>query len=332
MTAFSIPLIFLLLLSGWCEGGKEVKEGTPIQVQLKSIAEIREGNVTLGDVVQSTSLSPEEWSKLAGAVLAPAPLLGFERIINRDQILSVFLHQGYDPKGIVLSGPQSVRTFVTGIRIEGSELRVRGENFLCEELERGGQEDFEIEFIGNQSGMMVPRRTSPPQYRIVWEGKPSLKGKVGLLVQVLDAGRVLGQIPLLFRIRSFGKVLVAKERIPRKTVLHGGQFELKRVELTDFNKTPFQDPEDLSGRELCRPVPSGAILAEEDTHCPPLIRKGDLVTVVYASEALLLTAKAKAKESGRKGDWIAVENIDTRKLIFVRIIGPSRVELILTGG
>jgi flagella basal body P-ring formation protein FlgA len=61
------------------------------------------------------------------------------------------------------------------------------------------------------------------------------------------------------------------------------------------------------------------------------VKRGDLVTVTVVNDNLILTAKAKAKESGKKGDWIAVENIDTRRLILARITGPYRVEVLLSG-
>jgi flagella basal body P-ring formation protein FlgA len=58
----------------------------------------------------------------------------------------------------------------------------------------------------------------------------------------------------------------------------------------------------------------------------PVIRSGQLVTIVAESDGFRMTVTGRAKSSGGVGDIIKVENLASRKQFPARILDSSTVE------
>jgi flagella basal body P-ring formation protein FlgA len=52
-----------------------------------------------------------------------------------------------------------------------------------------------------------------------------------------------------------------------------------------------------------------------------------LVTMVFRSATMVLTASGRAMEAGSTGDFISVRNTQTNTNVDARILGPNRVEV-----
>lgn len=57
-----------------------------------------------------------------------------------------------------------------------------------------------------------------------------------------------------------------------------------------------------------------------------LIKKGDVVTVVYRTDKMQITAKVEALGDGGKGDKIEMLNPKSKKTLFGRVIDKDTVE------
>ncbi|MEM7212468.1 MAG: flagellar basal body P-ring formation chaperone FlgA, partial [Pseudomonadota bacterium] len=81
----------------------------------------------------------------------------------------------------------------------------------------------------------------------------------------------------------------------------------------------------LVGQELKRSVYAGRPVSPEDVGPVTVIRRNDVVSLVYASHSLGLRTEARALSAGGVGETISVMNIDTRVTVRATVVGHKRV-------
>jgi len=79
----------------------------------------------------------------------------------------------------------------------------------------------------------------------------------------------------------------------------------------------------VAGQAARRPLRARAPLYAYDLKKPVVVKKGELIAVVYAMDGIQLTAQAQAQADGGKGDTIPVLNTRSRRTIEARVTGPG---------
>ena len=87
------------------------------------------------------------------------------------------------------------------------------------------------------------------------------------------------------------------------------------------------DVDNVVGKRTTRAIKAGVILRTDMVELPPLVKRGDVVVIIAESEGLKVTALGKAKHRGHRGEKIAVENLDSRKEVFARVLDASTVKV-----
>ena len=71
----------------------------------------------------------------------------------------------------------------------------------------------------------------------------------------------------------------------------------------------------------------GKALRQTDVEIPVVVQKGSLVTVVYRSNNMTLTAEARALQNGGQDEPIRVINTQSNRTLQGRVVGPNAVEV-----
>jgi len=58
-----------------------------------------------------------------------------------------------------------------------------------------------------------------------------------------------------------------------------------------------------------------------------LVKRGDIVFIIAESSGIKVTALGQVKEKGRKGQIVRVENIDSNKGIYARVLDSNSVKV-----
>lgn len=139
-------------------------------------------------------------------------------------------------------------------------------------------------------------------------------------------GRVAANLALRTELEALAPVAVAALDLPRGAVLAPGDVRLLERDLTDLRE-PCLDADYLVGKSLRRSVRAGEALQKGVLDTPPVVRRGDLVTMTLRSGSLLLTAQGAARENGVTGESIRVRNNSSQKEVLCRVTGPGAVEV-----
>lgn len=84
-------------------------------------------------------------------------------------------------------------------------------------------------------------------------------------------------------------------------------------------------PSDAPGLAAKRSLREGQPLRSGDLMRPQHVERGGFVTLIYAASGLSLSLKAKALAAGAQGDVIAVQNVQSKRVVNGVVTGPSEV-------
>lgn len=203
------------------------------------------------------------------------------------------------------------------------EVRLAVERYLTEKLQgRGWQTTI--------SQLAMPQRVSLPKgvrdLEIVapaaWDGW----GAVSMALLVRVNGVVEKNLPLRLIVDAKTEMVVANRQLLAGTVLTVGDMSLQQRDVAQAAGLHVKAMDDLVGMKLRSMVRSGAPIKSNQLEKVPVIRSGQLVTIVAENDGFRMTVTGRAKSAGGVGDIIKVENLDSRKQFQARIVDSATVE------
>lgn len=125
--------------------------------------------------------------------------------------------------------------------------------------------------------------------------------------------------------------------VPVRRIMRGETITERDIEIIDMRAgglagQSIVDPSILIGQAAKRTLRTGVPVASNSIEPPVLIKKGSLVTVRARSTNMVLTARAKAMQSGGMNDVIRVMNMHSNRVIEAVVIGPGQLDVALPTG
>lgn len=105
------------------------------------------------------------------------------------------------------------------------------------------------------------------------------------------------------------------------------EADLTSVELPAerASATLLTSPAGIAGQAAKRPLRARTPLFVYDLKKPVLVKKGELVTVIYALPGIELTTQGQAQSDAGRGDTISILNTRSRRTIEARVTGAGTV-------
>lgn len=126
-----------------------------------------------------------------------------------------------------------------------------------------------------------------------------------------------------------GPVWVAKDVLNRGRMVDAQSIALIRMPWAQLaSGVALTRKEDLVGRSLRKLVGRGTPLLTGFLEAPASVKLGDVVELtVQSGPGVMIRSRAVAKQTGRVGEFIRVEQSDTRKPLQALITGDKSVEV-----
>jgi flagella basal body P-ring formation protein FlgA len=165
--------------------------------------------------------------------------------------------------------------------------------------------------------------------RLRWEITPSSprlidSRRFNLILR--SDGKVVKNMTLSVDLEALAPVAIAADDLPRGAILSPEDLTMVTMDLSTL-RNPCLDAQELIGMKLRRAIRMGAPFVRSGLETPPLIKRGDMVTITASNGTLTVTARGLAQENGAEDDTIRVKNISSQKEIFCRVTAPSAVEV-----
>lgn len=139
-------------------------------------------------------------------------------------------------------------------------------------------------------------------------------------------GRVERNLAIRAELEAIAPVVVAAGDLGRGVVLSRRDLNLVEMDLIGL-RNPCFDPQELVGQKLKQSVRLGAPVDRAQIDFPPLVKRGDAVSITLARGGLRLAAAGEAQQDGREGETIRVRNNSSRKEVNGRVIAPGQIQV-----
>jgi len=117
------------------------------------------------------------------------------------------------------------------------------------------------------------------------------------------------------QVHIFAEVLTAAHPLARGIALTAADFTTSRQDLAAAAGSPLTVISQAVGKHLRYPVAAGTIVSAAMLESPPLVRRGQPVTIVSGARGVEIRVTGEALADGGNGDTIRVRNLQTRRVL-----------------
>jgi flagella basal body P-ring formation protein FlgA len=154
-----------------------------------------------------------------------------------------------------------------------------------------------------------------------------LRGHVSLTVSILVNNQFVQRVGISGWIDRFEDIVCASRPLERNHLIQPKDVQLNTRNVSKIKDTYYTRIEDAIGKQIKRKAGNGEIIYFSMIETPPLIYKGDKVTIIAESQALLIKTTGIALSDGYAGEQIRVKNTMSNKVIQANVVDHSTVKV-----
>ncbi len=324
----------------------DVSAAGNIEIRIWPEVTVDTGRVVLGQIATISGLGDE-----VGALKSlpiSIPVAGSRELVIRAwQVAEQISQAGFDPVDIRITGAARCKVHIVKRteRTASIEDVGSGNSSLSAVTSRGSLENKIKQLIYNHLKRYVLHgeyklsvkfnpvirdllALSEPAYQ--FEIEPQKRrakwvGLVALKVRVFQRGELIQTVPILVRVDLSVKVLVARRKINSKAIVSKRDVEWSWRSIKELRGKEPVKMSDLSSMRSKHLIPSGCILTKDLFEPIPLVKRGQLVTVIYHNGGLEIKTVGKAMRTGCKGEIIPVRNERSKNIFQAKVLSSGKV-------
>jgi flagella basal body P-ring formation protein FlgA len=116
--------------------------------------------------------------------------------------------------------------------------------------------------------------------------------------------------------------VLTRDVAPGETIVEGN-LTVTEIATAQAGAQLLTTARSIAGQAARRNLRAGMPLFAHDVKKPVVIKKGELITIVYAADGIELSAQGQAQADAGQGDTLAVLNTRSRRTVEGRVAGPG---------
>ncbi len=294
-----------------------------LEIRFQAEAEVRGENVTLGDISRITPDS-EKARQLAALKLFKAPQPGRKTTWRAGDATKRIINRHNDTlDGIDWVGADTIRIRRAAIHIGPEEMREILDNYLGRNKNYLPPAAIRFKEIHLAQPFDLPTGVLETE---VIPADPSILSSHRFTVIFRIDSKVEKNIAIRAELEAIAPVAVAAANLRRGRVIHDSDISFAQLDIINL-RNPCLDPAELIGKRIKRSIRQGQPFDRLAVELPPIIHRGELVTIFVRKGALLVTAKGIARHDAIQGAMVKVLNKNSKKEILCRADGPGLVQV-----
>ena len=208
--------------------------------------------------------------------------------------------------------------------VSEGELKRVIENFL---VQKGSalKAQLSVKKIGYQGELTLP--AGRVSFEVIaperWEGYGH--ASLALIVRVDD--QVKKNLTVLVEVEALAEMVVASRTLERGEVLSASDLALARRDLAQVQGRFMKSTEEAVGLRVKSAIRANSPLRGDYLERVPIVKSGQMVTLLAENEVVRITASGQAKGSGALGESIMVRNIASQKDVAGRVVDATTVRV-----
>ena len=315
-------LCLSLFLTGMSPG---FSEAGLIHIRGLEKADVDSDIIYLGQISRIRGDDQALVKRLKKIVIASAPLPGKRRHLNENYIRLRLKQNKIDLSQIRLETPTGIEVIRGFVEITVTDIKKAVSQYIFANVPW----DKEKIKIGN---IRVSDKVILPKGKISYGVEPlkntDFKGSVPFPIIFKVNGKFKKRILVTADIAVLAEVVVAKRPLKRHRRITEDDVEIREKNLAGLPSNIILEYENVLGKRAKRNIGANTVLRSDLIEFPPLVKRGDVVLIVAESGGLRITALGMVKQrEGRRGERIRVENIDSKRSIYGRVLDAKTVQV-----
>lgn len=280
-------------------------------------------NIYLGDIAYIESADEKLKQEIEKLLISPAAEPGMSTLLHIGYIKSRIRSQGVDPESIIWKGADSTKVQTKSVTISAGEIISSALDFI-NNTTGVDKDNIKIEPIVDLKPIVLPY--GKPDIKVESISCTPTRGVIPLKFIILIDGKERERRNIPFKAEIIKEVIVADREIDINKNIESEDLSLAKCDI-GINYQFYVEKTNIIGKRAKRKIPLGTIITSDMFEDPPVIRQGDLVTMVIESSKFRITALGKAKENGKIGQSIKVANTITMKEVIARVLDDKTVQV-----
>jgi len=191
----------------------------------------------------------------------------------------------------------------------------------------------------------LPWEKESLEINIFYQGKDIVlpPGKKDLIYKIMGSSQRAGRIPMILeirindqfqkRVRLNTKVLVSqqvvktKRPVKRGEILSNDEIGMETVQTERPSQNAITNIDHALGYEAVRNLSAGKILIPNFIKRPALGNRGDKILIMAQKGGMTITTPGILKEDGYENAMVRVLNIESKKVIYGRLVDSNTVKV-----
>ncbi len=157
--------------------------------------------------------------------------------------------------------------------------------------------------------------------------RPKLLGTSSLPINVLIDGEIYHKLWVRANLSIEIPCLTPKKILPRGTRLTRSMLSMQLLEINRLKKLPIQTWQEAIDQELTQTAYKGLPLYPSMLMKPPIIRRGDSITIQIRGQGFNIKTKGISLQDGHSLQWIKVKNLSRNKKLRAKVLNHELVEI-----
>jgi flagella basal body P-ring formation protein FlgA len=292
-------------------------------VRVMEKAQVGSKQVSLGDIADIKGDDHQLVEQLQSVVLGKSPLPGEAKKISGHYIESRVRHSNIDTSAISFHVPENIQVVSEAIEISSHKIEEMVKHFILKKVP-GDPEQASIKILDAKS-IALPKGNIT--YEVVPRKREGYLGVTNLLVVFMVNGAVEKRLRVTVQIEVSKEVVISAHPLKRHTIITQEDIRLEKRNLAELTPDVMTNPLEVIGKRTRRGIDPNTPLKHNFIEVAPLVKRGDLVTILAETDALKITTQGVVVENGCRGEIVKVINTGSRKEVFARVIDAKTVEV-----
>jgi flagella basal body P-ring formation protein FlgA len=298
--------------------------GAQLSVRFKEKAAIQKETICLADIA-TVKGSPRSWVDKVGRVrIGEAPDVGEALFLSREEVLSVMEKANLSSYISAKNIPEQIEVVREGQVVEKEEIV----QILEENLRRILPDPKKTVAVQEMQGF-EPFTLPPGPYssEAVLPESAHRGGAMAVTLSFFQEGRLVQKLRLRVRVEIQGLVVAARTGLRRHQEVGENDVHLIKKNLNLLPPDVLTDLREAVGKRVTQAVNGQEALRSSLVEPLPLVKKGDRVLLIIDNSHFKITTFGEVKEECRRGDWVKLMNISSRKEVHGRVVDAHTVQV-----
>jgi flagella basal body P-ring formation protein FlgA len=187
--------------------------------------------------------------------------------------------------------------------------------------------DMEVNItnIGFEGDLKIP--PGEARYEVIapnqWQGW----GRTNLALIIRVNEQVVKNISIPVEVEALTDMVVSMRPLERGMVISAGDVAIQKRDIASAQGRICRSLDEAIGKRVRIAMRGNLPVRSDFLEKVPLVKFGQLVTIIAENDAMRVTATGKAMGSGAEGDLVMVRNLSSNKDISARVVDSETVKV-----